>query len=115
MELKLYINGKALTHYIVGAYVEEIDSVGFFLVPREYAGVEVADNWNMVGMRATESHDLVLNDVHVPTEYFVEAGLKPQPNGWILHIPSCYLGIAQAARDYAVHLWKIIVQIVSRE
>ena len=94
---------KALTHYIVGAYVEEIDSVGFFLVPREYAGVEVADNWNMVGMRATESHDLVLNDVHVPTEYFVEAGLKPQPNGWILHIPSCYLGIAQAARDYAVH------------
>ena len=34
---------------------------------------------------------------------FVEAGLKPQPNGWILHIPSCYLGIAQAARDYAVH------------
>lgn len=94
---------KALTHYIVGAYVEEIDSVGFFLVPREYAGVEVADNWNMVGMRATESHDLVLNDVHVPTEYFVEAGRKPQPNGWILHIPSCYLGIAQAARDYAVH------------
>ena len=24
-------------------------------------------------------------------------------NGWMLHIPACYLGIAQAARDYAVH------------
>ena len=23
-------------------------------------------------------------------------------NGWLLHIPACYLGIAQAARDYAV-------------
>ena len=27
---------------------------------------------------------------------------KPQPNGWILHIPSTYLGIAQAARNYAI-------------
>ncbi len=39
----------------------------------------------MVGMRAT-SHDLVLNDVHLPEENFVEirgAGVK---NGWILHI-----------------------------
>ena len=26
---------------------------------------------------------------------------KPQPNGWILHIPSTYLGIAQA-RNYAI-------------
>ena len=94
---------KALTHYIVGAYVEELDTVGFFLVPREFDGVEIADNWNMVGMRATESHDLVLNDVHIPYEYFVEASRKPQPNGWILHIPSCYLGIAQAARANAVH------------
>ena len=27
---------------------------------------------------------------------------KPQPNGRILHIPSTYLGIAQAARNYAI-------------
>ena len=46
-------------------------------------------------MRATESHDLVLNDVIVPFENFVETKHKPQPNGWILHIPSVYLGIAQ--------------------
>jgi alkylation response protein AidB-like acyl-CoA dehydrogenase len=26
-----------------------------------------------------------------------------QINGWILHIPACYLGIAKAARDYAIH------------
>ena len=24
-------------------------------------------------------------------------------NGWLLHIPATYLGVAQAARDYAVH------------
>ncbi|SUM34511.1 acyl-CoA dehydrogenase [Staphylococcus gallinarum] len=71
-------------------------------------GVEIADNWNMLGMRSTESHDLVLNDVHIPKENFVEtrsAGVK-KPNGWILHIPSVYLGIAQAARDYAVDFAK---------
>lgn len=97
---------KALTHYIVAAYVDDIEEVGFFLVPREMEGVEIADNWNMVGMRATESHDLVLNDVYVPFENFVEGKRKPQPNGWILHIPSTYLGIAQAARDYAIDFAK---------
>lgn len=97
---------KALTHYIVAAYVDDIEEVGFFLVPREIEGVEIADNWDMVGMRATESHDLVLNDVYVPFENFVEGRRKPQPNGWILHIPSTYLGIAQAARDYAIEFAK---------
>ncbi|OFM74345.1 acyl-CoA dehydrogenase [Staphylococcus sp. HMSC074B09] len=97
---------KALTHYIVAAFVEDIQEVGFFLIPRESKGLEIADNWNMLGMRATESHDLVLNDVIVPFENFVETRHKPQPNGWILHIPSVYLGIAQAARDYAIEFAK---------
>ena len=60
---------KALTHYIVAAYVADLQEVGFFLVPREFDGVEIAENWNMVGMRATESHDLVLNDVWVPKDF----------------------------------------------
>ncbi len=32
----------------------------------------------------------------------METEKSKAPNGWILHIPSCYLGIAQAARSYAV-------------
>ncbi|MBF2178424.1 acyl-CoA/acyl-ACP dehydrogenase [Staphylococcus warneri] len=97
---------KTLTHFVVGAYVEELGQVGFFLVPRDFEGLEIADNWNMIGMRATESHDLVLNDVKIPEQYFVEHQRKPSLNGWILHIPSVYLGIAQAARDYAVDFAK---------
>ena len=97
---------KALTHFIVGAYIEAEDQIGFFLVPRSTPGVEIADNWNVVGMRATESHDLVLNDVHVPLDHFVEVRGQRKPNGWILHIPSTYLGIAQAARDYAIDFAK---------
>lgn len=56
-------------------------------------------------MRGTESHDLVLDNVEVAEENFVELNHGPRGNtinGWILHIPACYLGIAQAARDYAV-------------
>ena len=99
---------KGLTHFVVSAYYEDIDQVGFFLIQKDTPGVEIADNWNMIGMRATESHDLLLNDVHISQENFVEirgAGGK-KPNGWILHIPSVYLGIAQAARDYAVDFAK---------
>lgn len=103
---------KALTHYIVGAYVEETKSMGFFLIPQSTKGVSIADNWDMVGMRATESHDLILDDVYVPNENFVESKRESRPNGWLLHIPSCYLGIAQAARDYAVDFAKIIVLTV---
>lgn len=65
-------------------------------------GVEIADNWDVLGMRATESHDLILNDVKIPLKHLVETEKSKAPNGWILHIPSCYLGIAQAARNYAV-------------
>ena len=66
---------KALTHYIVIAYVADLQEVGFFLVPREeFDGVEIAENWNMVGrVETTESHDLVLNDVWVPKRLFVES------------------------------------------
>ncbi|WP_436851488.1 acyl-CoA dehydrogenase family protein [Staphylococcus gallinarum] len=99
---------KGLTHFVVSAYSESLEQVGYYLVTKDMQGVEIADNWNMLGMRSTESHDLVLNDVHIPKENFVEtrsAGVK-KPNGWILHIPSVYLGIAQAARDYAVDFAK---------
>ena len=33
----------------------------------------------MVGMRATESHDLILDNVHVPNENFVESKRESRP------------------------------------
>lgn len=93
----------ALTHIVVAAYMPEHEQVGFFLVHQDSEGLSIADNWDMIGMRATESHDIVLENVKVPLSHLVE--IKSQDpafqNGWLLHIPSTYLGIAQAARDYA--------------
>src|SRR5699024_8039419 len=73
---------RRLSHFIVSAYYEEIDTGGFFLISEDTPGVEIADNWNTVGMRATASHDLILNHVLITDENFVEirgAGGK-QPN-----------------------------------
>ncbi|MCG8399376.1 acyl-CoA/acyl-ACP dehydrogenase, partial [Bacillus atrophaeus] len=44
-------------------------------------------------------------DVRLNDSMLVELQMKKrtdQINGWLLHIPAVYLGIAQAARDYAV-------------
>jgi alkylation response protein AidB-like acyl-CoA dehydrogenase len=42
--------------------------VGTFLVPGGTAGVRVEETWDQLGMRATSSHDAVLEDVFIPTE-----------------------------------------------
>ncbi|WDM02977.1 acyl-CoA/acyl-ACP dehydrogenase [Alicyclobacillus cycloheptanicus] len=98
----------ALDWILVTAGIADTDEVGEFLVRGE--DVEVVDTWNVMGMRATGSHDIVLDDVFVPDRYLIERlrpGQKSRRNqdggGWMLHIPACYLGVALAARDFAVH------------
>ncbi len=94
-----------LTHFLVSAWVEEKEGIGFFLVDRKSKGLSIKETWDVIAMRGTESHDLILDHVEVDEEHFVELNQGPRGNkvnGWILHIPACYLGIAQAARDYAV-------------
>lgn len=56
-------------------------------------------------MRGTGSHDLVLENVVVDESDLVElpnynTGFKL--NGWLLLVPATYLGIAQAAANYAI-------------
>ncbi|WP_301108689.1 acyl-CoA dehydrogenase family protein [Sporosarcina sp.] len=97
----------ALTHFLVLAWVEDKQSTGFFLIPRESVGLSIKETWHTISMRGTESQTLVLEQVHVDPEQLVEldqaGSSRNTQNGWLLHIPACYLGIAQAARDYAVH------------
>ncbi|GGJ01810.1 putative acyl-CoA dehydrogenase YdbM [Alicyclobacillus cellulosilyticus] len=96
----------ALSWILVTATVEGTDEVGEFLVRGEQVRIE--ETWNTMSMRATGSHDIVLEDVFVPERYRVgtvgPGGQKARQDdggGWMLHIPACYLGIALAARDIA--------------
>ncbi|MGE7092753.1 acyl-CoA dehydrogenase family protein [Lysinibacillus sp. NPDC048646] len=95
-----------LDYFLTSAWIEEKQQIGFFLIHKDVQGVSIEENWEMSAMRGTSSHDLVLKDVIVPKDYLVELPNHPSGgkiNGWILHIPATYLGIAQAARDYALH------------
>lgn len=103
---KNYTSGAPdLDYFLVSAWIEDDNQLGFFLIPKTAQGVTVENTWDVASMRGTGSDDLVLQNVHVAASSLVEipsysTGFKL--NGWLLLIPATYLGIAQAARDYAV-------------
>ena len=103
---KNYTSGAPdLDYFLVSAWIEDDNQLGFFLIPKTAQGVTVENTWDVASMRGTGSDDLVLQNVRVASSSLVEipsysTGFKL--NGWLLLIPATYLGIAQAARDYAV-------------
>lgn len=78
-----------------------------FLVPMSTPGVRIEPSWDSLGMRATCSHTVVLEDVVVPTDaelprVATPPGTPPFERGWSLGVAAVYLGVAEAARNYAV-------------
>ncbi|WP_163971908.1 acyl-CoA dehydrogenase family protein [Oceanobacillus halotolerans] len=97
-----------LSYFVVSASIDGTDKVGNFLIKRERDGVKIDETWDSIAMKATGSHDLVLENVEVAEDDLVEyinPSNKPAA-GWLLHIPACYLGIARAAQSYAVQFAK---------
>jgi alkylation response protein AidB-like acyl-CoA dehydrogenase len=81
-----------------------------FPVPLDAPGVKILDNWRTLGMRATGSNDIVLDDVFVP-DAAVGARRKPGVWGPVFHVIytiafplvfSVYVGVAESARDLAL-------------
>jgi alkylation response protein AidB-like acyl-CoA dehydrogenase len=64
--------------------------------------VTLVETWDTLGMRATGSHDVVLDGVFVDKDKRLSGKGMDDGGGWLLHIPACYMGIALAARDYAI-------------
>ncbi len=108
---------RALHFFLVGCSVEDEHGNplgegprGEFLVTRAMPGVRIEDTWHMMAMRGTASHDLILEQVHVGAEAYVDESI-PLPSlpaiqdrlgSWTLLTTAVYLGIAQAARDEAL-------------
>ncbi|TSI07465.1 acyl-CoA dehydrogenase family protein [Lysinibacillus sp. BW-2-10] len=103
---KSYTTGSPeLDYFLTSAWIEEQEKIGFFLIPKDAEGLSIDETWDVIAMRGTGSHDLVLNNVAVDESDLVElptytTGFKL--NGWLLLVSATYLGIAQAARDYAL-------------
>ncbi|WP_414055672.1 acyl-CoA dehydrogenase family protein [Macrococcus equi] len=91
-----------LTHFIVGAFDPVQKAMCFYYVPADTKGIEIVKTWDMVGMRATASHDIIFKDVKIPKEYLLEVNRERKPNPWLLHIPAIYLGMAERAVTEAV-------------
>lgn len=96
-----------LDQFIVSASIAGEDRIGQFFV-RKSDRVQIEETWDTIGMRATGSHDLILDQVYVPDEGLIKMVDLAQRHtlnkdtGWLLHIPACYIGIAYAARDIAI-------------
>ncbi|GCF09114.1 acyl-CoA dehydrogenase family protein [Dictyobacter arantiisoli] len=109
----------ALSYFIVGCSIEDQAGTasglapltaerGNFLVPSNVQGVSIEDTWNTVGMRGSGSNDLILDDVHISPESYLDVLVPTEPSiqtkqgVWGLVLAAGYLGIAQAARDEAI-------------
>lgn len=82
-----------------------------FAVPLHAEAVRVGDNWRTLGMRATGSNDVVIENLFVPEAAI--GGRRPKGTWGIFHlvmkiaiplIYSVYLGVAEKARDTALEL-----------
>ena len=88
---------------------EEGPTVLHFPVPFSADGVKVMDNWRTMGMRATGSHDVLLEGVFVPESAIA---LRRPKGKWhpffnvvlavaMPLIMSVYVGLAESARELA--------------
>lgn len=90
-----------LDRFVVSAYIPDEDCTDDFLIHRTDR-VTLVETWDTLGMRATGSHDVVLDGVFVAKNMRLSGKGMDDGGGWLLHIPACYMGIALAARDYAL-------------
>lgn len=100
---KTYTSMAPALDYIFVTAVTETDEVVTVIIPRHADGVSIDETWDMMAMRGTASHTLVLDGVRIPKTHILKSsGVAAAAKGWLLHIPACYIGIAAAARSYAI-------------
>jgi alkylation response protein AidB-like acyl-CoA dehydrogenase len=107
---KIYATGSPLLSWLlVWARTDDAEPlVGSFLVPADAPGVRIDETWDHLGMRATGSHDVILDGVDVPSAYALDVrrpsdwtGSSPVATAWnCVLVSAVYHGAALAARDW---------------
>lgn len=98
----------ALRYAIVMAAIYEEGKTprrGNFLVPMNTPGVQIVESWDNLSMRATASHDLILESVELPADAVLTSDgpqIPSDPRIWGIVTGAVYTGVATAARDFAV-------------
>jgi len=89
---------------------EETPRVGVFVVPAGSKGFRIEETWRQLGMRASGSHDVVLDDVRIPFDHAAElktlaerAAPDATQIAWVSALFSTvYDGAARAGRDWFI-------------
>jgi alkylation response protein AidB-like acyl-CoA dehydrogenase len=107
---KIYSTGAPILRwYAVWACTDEAaPRVGTFLVRADSPGVRIDPTWDHLGLRASGSHDVVLQDVPTPPDHVLDlqpAGTRALADGafqaeMTLLLGALYTGVARAARDW---------------
>jgi len=111
---KAYATGGAgLAYHVVWAVADEPGGdpdrprVGHLIVPGDRPGITWVDTWDHLGLRASNTHDVIYRDVELSADAFVEIPRQPDGSyrdpaattgpGSFGH-PALYIGVARAAR-----------------
>ncbi|MFD4668529.1 acyl-CoA dehydrogenase family protein [Lentzea sp. NPDC058450] len=107
---KAYATGaSALAYHQVWVVTDDPEPrVGHVLVPGDLPGITWVDTWDHLGLRASNTHDVIYDGVALPLDAFVEIprgadGVYRDPAavagpGSFGH-PALYIGVARAARS----------------
>ncbi len=100
----------ALDYFIIPAALQDGSGhVARFVVPKG-PHIQIIENWDAMGMRATGSHDIRIVEARVPHRFMLHRGhpqaddpTKSTINAWFaLTVSAVYLGVAQAALETAI-------------
>ncbi len=99
------LSGAATVHNIV-AVVEGDDRIRFLGIPAQADGVTIEGDWDPIGMRGTDSRNLVMDDVFVPedNEWLPPGGFNQAATRWphfYMTLSFSYLGLMQGVLDHA--------------
>jgi len=108
---KSFVSGVLSGDLLMTSAVEG-DSVLHFALPVKSEGIRIEQTWRTLGMRATGSHDVILEDVFLPEQ---AVSLRRPQGAWhplfhlitLLALPliySVYVGVAESARGIALAL-----------
>jgi alkylation response protein AidB-like acyl-CoA dehydrogenase len=106
--------GSGLAYHVVWAVAQEPSvnpehpRVGHVIVPGDLPGITWVDTWDHLGLRASNTHDVIYENVELPADAFVEIPRGPDgiyrdpaamagPGGF--GHPALYIGVARAARS----------------
>jgi SfnB family sulfur acquisition oxidoreductase len=100
---KYYCTGALTAQWLPTFALDEHDEVAVAYVPREAAGVEVLQDWNAIGQRATISGTAIFEDVEVSPQWVIPRALGGDGSpstfaafGQLMHV-AVDVGIARGA------------------